>query len=244
MRGPDGTSAGTACKSPCRTPDRPTLADAGGRVTIPFLPTLATALVLAAASVFCPTGQPNTPGPVARMIPAVGAASLAMAEPATPAPEPAPRPPAVIAFSEIYPLTLAPADPVTTAAIPAMSPIHAAASAPAPAARPARRLAVTGRRPCAGKRCQDAPSDNPFAPAKPGMEERSTAEAAPPSPSAVPSALPFAETVAEVVVPMAREVGAGIGTRVNQITGSAGDLVRGGQSVVKGSVSLLADRLL
>ncbi len=242
MRGPDGTSAGTACKSHCRAPERPALADTGGRVTIPFLPTLATALVLAAASVFCPNGQPNTPGPAARMIPAVGAASLAMAEPATPAPEPAPRPPAVIAFSEIYPLTVAPADPVTTAAIP--SAVHAAASAPAPAMRPARRLAVTGRRPCAGKRCQDAPSDNPFAPAKQGMEERSTAEAATPSPSAVPSALPFAETVAEAVVPMAREVGAGIGARVNQITGSAGDLVRGGQSVVKGSVSLLADRLL
>ncbi len=58
MRGPDGTSARTTCKSP----DRPALADAGGRVTIPFLPTLAMAGVLAVASVFCPNGSSAPPG--------------------------------------------------------------------------------------------------------------------------------------------------------------------------------------
>ncbi len=249
MRGPDGTSARTACKSPFSSPERPALSDTGGRVTIPFLPTLAMAGVLAVASIFCPNGSSAPPGPAARMIPSAGQASLAMAEPATPAPEPAPRPPAVIAFSEIYPLTGGLTEPVTTASIPAAIPAPAsrsAAAGPAPSARP-RRLAVTGRRPCAGRRCGDnpaqdtAPLSDPFAPAKPSAEDSSTAQA---TGSPVPSALPFAETVAEAVMPVAREVRARIGTRVDQITGTAGDLVRGGQSVVKGSVSLLADRLL
>ncbi len=151
----------------------------------------------------------------------------------------------MIAFSEIYPLTGGLTDPATTAAIPAPA-SRSAAAMPAPSARP-RRLAATGRRPCAGRRCADnpgqdtAPLSDPFAPAKAATEASSTAQA---TGWPVPSALPFAETVAEAVMPVAREVGAGIGTRVNQITGTAGDLVRGGQSVVKGSVSLLADRLL
>jgi hypothetical protein len=206
---------------------------------MPFLPTVATVVLLATASLFCPNGQSTPPAPAARMIPAVGEATLAIAEPAAPVAEPAPRPPAVIAFSEIYPLTVAPADPTTTAAIPAPSALRAASAGPA---RPSRRVAATGRRPCAGRRCQETPAqDNPFAPARQGAEDPTNAEA---TNRPVPSALPFAETVAEAVVPVAREVGAGIGARVNQITGAAGDLVRGGQSVVKGSVSILADRLL
>jgi hypothetical protein len=233
MRGPDGTPAGLTCRSP----DRPALADTGGRVTMPFLPTLVTVVLLATASVFCPNGQSNTTGPAARMIPASGGASLAMAEPATPAAEPAPRAPAVVAFSEVYPLTAIPADPATTSALPAPPPVHAAAAAPAPAPamRSPRRLAVTGRRPCVGKRCPDT---NPFAAARQGAEEPATAEAAAP-PSPVPAALPFTDRVAEVVAPVAREVK----TRVSELTGTAGDLVRGGQSVVSGSAMVLADRL-
>ena len=228
MRGPDGTPAGLTCRSS----DRPALADTGGRVTMPFLPTLVTVVLLATASVFCPNGQSPAPGPAARMIPISGGASLSMAEPATPAAEPAPRAPAVVAFSEVYPLTAIPADPATTSALPT-PPVRAAAAAPA--TRAPRRLAATGRRSCAGKRCQDT---NPFAAAKPGIEEPATAEAAVP-PSPVPSALPFTDRVAEVVAPVAREVG----TRVSELTGTAGDLVRGGQSVVRGSAMVLADRL-
>jgi hypothetical protein len=203
---------------------------------MPFLPTLATVVVLATASLFCPNGKAPSPGAAARMIPASGGASMAMAEPVAPAAEPAPRLPAVVAFGEVYPLT-ASVDPATTSALPA--PARAASNAPA---KPLRRLAVTGRRPCVGRHCQDGQTAaNPFAPAKPGLDQPATAEVAPASP--VPSALPFTETVAEAVMPVAREVGAGIGARVNQITGTAGDLMRGGQSVVKGSVTVLADRL-
>lgn len=207
------------------------MADTGGRVTMPFLPTLATVVVLAAASFLCPKGDVPAPGAAARMIPASGAATLAMSAPATPAAEPAPRPPAVIAFGEIFPLT---ADPSVTSALPAPSQTAAATQAP----RPARRIASSVRRPCPGKRCQEtAPhdamaQDNPFRAARTASEEPST-------PSAVPTALPFAESVVEAVVPVAREVGA----RVERISGSAGDLVRGGQAVVKGSVAVLTDRL-
>lgn len=45
------------------------MADTGGRVTMPFLPTLATVVVLAAASFLCPKGDAPAPGAAARMIP-------------------------------------------------------------------------------------------------------------------------------------------------------------------------------
>lgn len=231
MRGPDRTSV----EASCRSQDRPALADAGGRVTMPFLPTLVTVLILAAASVFCTKQQAPAPSATARMIPAAGAPSLAMTEPAAPAAAFAARPPAVIAFSEVFPLT---ADPATTSALPR-------AASTAPVQRPTRRLATAaGRRSCAGRHCPD-PSvpDNPFLPARPATDLPGAAEQQGSS-APVPSALPFAESVAEAVVPVAREVGAGIGARVERITGGAEDLVRGGQAAVKGSVSVLADRLL
>ena len=125
-------------------------------------------------------------------------------------------------------------EPSVTAALPA--PVQAATATPAP--RPARKVASSLRRPCAGKRCQENGAhenpalDNPFQPARTASEE-------PAGPSVVPAALPFAESVVEAMVPVAREVGA----RVERISGNASDLVRGGQAVMKGSVSVLADRL-
>jgi len=213
------------------------MADAGGRVTMPFLPTLVTVALLAADSVYC-TKQDTPPPSAARMIPVSGTPSLAMTEPAAPAAGPAARPPAMIAFSEVFPLT---ADPVTTSALPAMPAKSAGAT---PAQRPARRLAAAGRRGCLGRRCQDPTvQDDPFNPARPSADLSGGSQQRGPS-APTPSALPFAESVAEAIVPVAREVGAGIGMRVEQITGGATDLVRSGQSVVKGSVSVIADRLL
>lgn len=206
------------------------MADTGGRVTMPFLPTLATVVVLAAASLLCPKGEAPAPSAAVRMIPPSGAATLAMSAPATPVAEPPLRAPAMIAFAQVFPLTV---DPSVTSALPAPS-----QSAATQAPRPARKVASSLRRPCSGKRCQESGTregpaqDNPFQPARTASEE-------PASPSLVPAALPFAETVVEAVVPVAREVGA----RVERISGNAGDLVRGGQAVVKGSVSVLADRL-
>lgn len=207
------------------------MADTGGRVTMPFLPTLATVVVLAAASFLCPNGEAPSPSAAVRMIPASGEASLAMAAPIAPAAEPALRPPAVIAFAQVFPLTV---EPSVTSSLPAAS--QSAAATPAP--RPGRKVATSLRRPCSGRHCQESgprenpAQDNPFQPARTASEE-------PAAPSLVPAALPFAETVVEAVVPVAREVGA----RVERISGHAGDLVRGGQAVAKGSVSVLADRL-
>lgn len=214
------------------------MADAGGRVTMPFLPTLFTVALLAAASVYCTKHDAPAPAAAARMIPVAGAPSLAMTEPAAPVAGPSARPPAVVAFSEVFPLT---ADPATTSALP-VAPNRTANAAPAQ--RPGRRLAAATRRPCQSRRCQDsAPQEDPFVPARPAAELSGGPDTGN-SAASVPSALPFAETVAEAIVPAAREMGAGIGARVERITGRAGDLVRGGQSVVKGSVSALADSLL
>jgi hypothetical protein len=235
MRGPDRAPGATTS---CLTPERPALADTGGRVTMPFLPTLATVVLLATASLFCPNSQTPAPTAAARMIPASGPASLAMAEPALPLAEPAPRTPAIVAFSDVYPLTIA-LDPATTAAISA--PIVATRLA----ARPSRRVATAapGRRPCAGRRCQEAPApDVPFSPAKPGLGLAGTAEATSAKP--VPGALPFAESVAEAILPVAREVGADVGARVERVTGGAVDLMRDGRSVVTGAVSGVTDHLL
>ncbi|MGC5780712.1 hypothetical protein [Methylobacterium sp. NFXW15] len=227
MRGPDRNSVAL----PCRSQDRPALADGGGRMTMPFVPTLFTIAFLAAASVYCTKGDAPAPAPTARMIPASGGASLAMTAPVSPTSEPPARPPAVIAFSEIYPLV---ADPVTTSALPAHS-ANAAVVAP----RPPRKVATTSsiRRACPGRRCTEgtvqdhAPAEDPFQPARTASEEA--------SPTRIPSALPFAESVVEAVVPVAREVG----SRVEQISGGAGDLLRGSQAVVKGSIGVLGDRL-
>lgn len=217
------------------------MADTGGRVTMPFLPTLVTVALLAAASVYCTKQDAPAPAAAARMIPVSGAPSLAMTEPAAPvaapAAGPAARPPAVIAFSEVFPLT---ADPATTSALSATPGRTASA---VPAQRTGRHLAAAGRRNCQGRRCPESSAqDDPFAPARPPTDLSGGPERRGPS-APVQFALPFAESVAEAIVPVAREVGAGIGARVERITGGASDLVHGGQSVVKGSVSTLTDSL-
>jgi hypothetical protein len=206
---------------------------------MPFLPTLATVVLLATASIFCPTQQTPAPPAAARMVPASGPASLAMAEPALPLPEPAPRLPAVVAFSEVFPLSAA-LDPVTTAAVPAP------AAGMRTASRPTRRVANAApvRRPCIGRRCQETTApETPFGPAKPGLGLAGAAEVAAPA-RPVPGALPFAESVAEAVLPVAREVGADVGARVERVTGGAVELVRDGRSAVTGAVTGLTDRLL
>jgi hypothetical protein len=206
---------------------------------MPFLPTLATVVLLATASLFCPSSQTPAPTAATRMVPASGPASLAMAEPALPLAEPAPRPPAIIAFSDVFPLTVA-FDPATTAAI------AAPAAGTRTAARPSRRIATAaaGRRPCTGRRCQDTPApETPFGPAKPGLGLAGAADEAPPA-GRVPGALPFAESVAEAFLPVARDVGANVGARVERVTGEAVELVRDGRSAVTGAVTGLADRML
>lgn len=192
-----------------RRPDQPALTDAAhGRVSMPFLPTLAVVAVLGVASLYCPTSKPAQPGARAEagVTAAPGPTDFApVAAVASPG-----RLPAVIAFAELYPLDAA---VVRTGSLPAR---------PVVAARATSHVAIAGRRVCPGRRCPEAPRSNPD-PMAPGRAEAvEQAEDA-----LLPSrALPFAATVVETLVPAARAVG------------DAADYVRSSAASVQGSVAL------
>jgi hypothetical protein len=204
-----------------RRPDQPALTETGtGRVSMPFLPTLAVVAVLGVASLYCPSSNPAPPvsrAAFAELDP-LTTESLAAA-PAGTAPSPTDfartaaivpvpgRLPASMAFAEAYPLD---GSASKAAALHAGTP-----------ARPSQRLAAN-RRTCPGRRCPEVPQRavDPFAAAH--------AEAAEPGgEGSIPEpALPFVATVAETLAPAAR------------VVGDAADLVRSGAAAVKGSVSL------
>lgn len=172
-----------------RRPDQPALtAAAHGRVSMPFLPTLAVVAILGVASLYCPTSKPGQPG--ARVEAGVSAAPgptdfAPIAAVAAPG-----RPPAVIAFAEQYPLDAVIA---RTGSLPAR---------PAVAARANAHVAAAGRRACPGRRCPETPRSNtdPMAPARGAVDEAEDA--------LLPSqAMPFAASVVETLVPAARAVG-------------------------------------
>jgi hypothetical protein len=194
-----------------RRPDQPALTDAAtGRVSMPFLPTLAVVALLGVASLYCPSAA--TRGPAAP-VSASAAADAGTSAPSptdfapTAAAEAAPRLPASLAFAEAYPLE-------------AEAPKPAAATPRPP--RSAPHLAAAGRRACAGRRCPEAPqrAADPLAAAH--------AEAAEPADEGLlPSeALPFAASVVETLAPAARAVG------------DAANLMRSGAAAVQGSVAL------
>jgi hypothetical protein len=204
-----------------RRPDQPALTETGtGRVSMPFLPTLAVVAVLGVASLYCPSSNPAPPvsrAAFAELDP-LTTESLAAA-PAGTAPSPTDfartaaivpvpgRLPASMAFAEAYPLD---GSASKAAALHAGTP-----------ARPSQRLAAN-RRTCPGRRCPEVPQRavDPFAAAH--------AEAAEPGgEGSIPEpALPFVATVAETLAPAAR------------VVGDAANLVRSGAAAVKGSVSL------
>ncbi|WP_375454263.1 hypothetical protein [uncultured Methylobacterium sp.] len=108
-----------------------------GRLSLPFLPTLVTALALGAASLACREPAPAAPAPAASVEPrAFHAAAPAEAAP--------PRPPAAITFAQ-YPPRLA-------------LPEARAAAPPPPAARIA---AAQLRRACTGQPCTEGPPRRP-----------------------------------------------------------------------------------
>ena len=203
-----------------RRPDQPALSDAAtGRVSMPFLPTLAVVALLGMASLYCPSSSPPTARDTRVQLDPLTTASLA-ADPVAAAPSPtafAPmassvavpsRMPASLAFAEAYPFDgPAPKAPA----------VHAG-----PPARSLPRLAVANRRACPGHRCPETPQRgaDPFAAAH--------AEAAVPAEDvSIPRpALPFADTVAETLAPAAR------------IVGDATDLMRSGAAAMRSSVSV------
>jgi hypothetical protein len=192
-----------------RRPDQPALTEAAtGRVSMPFLPTLAVVAVLGLASLYCPSSNPAPP--VSRaFIEAPAAPGPTDFAPVAAMQAPS-RPPAAMLFAELYPLDAA---PTRTGALPARAGVTARANA---------HVAVAGRRPCPGRRCPETPAHvaDPMAAAR--------AEGAEPSEDALlpAQALPFAASVVETLAPAARAVG------------DAASLVRSGAAAVQGSVAL------
>ena len=110
-----------------------------GRLSLPFLPTLATALVIGAASLLCrePARTPAIPAPSASVAPHAFHA-------AAPAEAALPRPPAAIAFAQFPPSLVLPE--IRTAS------------------HPVARVATTAgtpRRVCTGPRCAEGPPRRP-----------------------------------------------------------------------------------
>ncbi|MDP4003222.1 hypothetical protein [Methylobacterium sp. NEAU K] len=185
---------------------------ATGRVSMPFLPTMAVVAILGIASLYC-SSKPSPPEVRAELhAPAAPTSTdFAPADFAVVAPIPAPtRRPASLAFSDVYPLAVpSPAEAATTPPRPAM------------AVRATSHVAVAGRHACPGRRCPDTPQPaaDPLAAARSEVSE-------PDADNLPPLALPFAASVAERLAPAAR------------VVVDAADLVRDGAAAVQGSVAL------
>ena len=118
-----------------------------GRLSLPFLPTLATALVLGAASLLCREPAP-APAPVAPSAPAASVAPHAF-HAAAPVEAALPRPPAAIAFAQVPPSFVPP-----SFVLPEIR----------TAAHPVARVATTAgtpRRACTAPRCAEGPPRRP-----------------------------------------------------------------------------------
>lgn len=131
-----------------------------GRLSLPFLPTLVTALVLGAGSLLCREPAPATPvAPVpAAPAPAASVAPRAF-HAAVPAEAALPRPPAAIAFAQFPPSLVLP--DVRTAALPLPLPLPSPLPSLLP--HPAARVATAGtlRRACTAPRCAEGPPRRP-----------------------------------------------------------------------------------
>lgn len=198
------------------------LTDGTARLSLPFLPTLVTALVLGAASLLCREPAAEPPAAPAALVapPDVYAALPVEAVP--------PRVPAAIAFAEQYPLSPARPEPR------------------GPALRPPARIAAA-RRPCAGPHCTDAARrPEPFAalarpePVPATAEARNAAK-----PAAWPATLPAAqvETAGALLPDIALPDIALPFAPVTRAVGEAAALVRRGAASVGGSVSVVIDGL-
>ncbi|MGH1575379.1 hypothetical protein ACRAWG_38065 [Methylobacterium sp. P31] len=192
-----------------RRPDQPALTDAGtGRVSMPFLPTLAVVALLGVASVYCPSSKSAGPALRADLIETPAPSPTDFARTAT-APAP-PRLPASLAFAEAYPLDASAPKAGATLVRPMV------------AARPAPHVASAVRRACPGRRCPELPQrgTDPLA--------ATHAEAAEPAEDDLlpRKSLPFTASVAETLAPAAR------------VVDEAADLVRGGAAAVQGSVAM------
>ncbi|WP_430911772.1 hypothetical protein [Methylobacterium sp. sgz302541] len=156
---------------------------------LPFLPTIATAVIVAAASLLC--RETVTTAPVPAETAQILIAPTSFADGRVVAEAAGTRPTAALAFAQLHPLTFEAAEPRM-------------------AARPGARFAVLPpRRPCPGPRCGEAipRRANPFAAAHPADPER--VETAPVEVGEADE--PFFPRLALPFAPVARAVGEATG---------------------------------
>lgn len=207
-------------------PSQSPLTDAAaGRMSMPFLPTLAVVIALSAGSLLCPSSRPAAPGPRAELAAASPAPGLTDFAPLAP-PAHAVRMPATLAFAASYPLGSYP-----LASAPALVAEASASPAQRPSAGPrVARLAVAGRPPCPGRRCVEPAAAIPSRGPDPLAAARAKAEDLSGDGLFPPLALPFT-ALAETLAPAAR------------LVGEAAGLVRRGAASVQSSAAMLAECL-
>lgn len=186
---------------------------------LPFLPTLVTALVVAAASLLCrPPSAPEVP-PAPSMTTQAGADGFHHAGAAT-----AVSVPAVVAFARLQPPALQAEAAIETD------------NAARPATRPARLATAAGRRPCTGGRCESRRPDAVRSAAGAARPAAETSAPLPFAPVAEPDtdeglpddALPFAPTAvswAETVRTVGARIGGRVGSEAASLGGSVVDLI-------------------
>lgn len=187
----------------------------GPRLSLPFLPTLVTAMLIGAGSLLC--RGPATPPPAPRLD--AQAFAPAAAHPAA-LPTLSARPPAALIFAEHFPVTAGPAMEPPVAARPAPAPRIAAAPVRRPVAPPPPRRpeAVVARA------AEPAPEPAPVAISQPWLVP----------PAAIPDIEAEEEGLPGLALPFAPAAHA---------VGEAVGYVRGRAAVFGGSVSILVDRL-
>lgn len=186
-----------------------------GRLSLPFLPTLAMAVVIGAASMLCrePAKGPALP-------PAAEVGPQAFAPAPTPLPAAPARAPAAVIFAEHYPLAVGAAPRPAPRLAAAASRRHLLRAAEAPPRRPEGLVA------------KSVPVQDPLDAARIERSEEVAQEAETLLPEL---ALPFAPAVRAV-----GEAASYVGGKAASVTGAVGGAVGG---TVRGSVAVLVDAM-
>ncbi|AWN37025.1 hypothetical protein [Methylobacterium radiodurans] len=189
----------------------------GPRLSLPFLPTLVTAVLIGAGSLLC--RGPAAPPPEAR----VDAQAFA---PAASLPGPAPRAPAALVFAEHFPLS-------TAAAGMAWEPPVQARPSPAP-----RVAAAPARRPVAAQLPPRRPEAVVARAAEPELTSVAISQPWLVPPAAIPDGEAEEEGLPALALPFAPAA-----QKAAETVGEAVGYVRGRAAALGGSVSILVDRL-
>lgn len=200
----------------------------GPRLSLPFLPTLVTAMLIGAGSLLC--RGPATPPPAPRVDAQAFAPAAAAGVPTTPG-----RPPAALIFAEHFPVTSGAAwePPVAARPVPAprvaAAPVRRPVAAQAPARRPELVVARAAER---AREPLPEPLPEPLAEPAPAPVAISQPWLVPPA--AIPDVEGEEDGLPGLALPFAPAA---------QAVGEAVGYVRGRAAALGGSVSILVDRM-